>query len=254
MTERKDSRPLQEIEGGNLWKMTKATFEVMPGAEFGRTLTEAIALSNRFGWQDYGEKGALISFEFNGVTVSVRKDSDPQLVRRDWGRALDGYIGKKVGPYPKMELTEEDRANDARVAAENERKSQQRHTKYVAKEEAKRQRVEARLVGATPMEVSDEDAWNLTRKVNKDGYAGAVISYLERWARLMQVELAKGRKLEEVADSTSQDADLEGITGFQYGVAVTILSRVWSHGEELRKWHNLRYQIGNEGEKANASG
>lgn len=39
-----------------------------------------------------------------------------------------------------------------------------------------------------------------------------------------------------------------------YGCAVSILSQVWIHGEELRRWHNLDSQIGTEGEKANESG
>ena len=38
-----------------------------------------------------------------------------------------------------------------------------------------------------------------------------------------------------------------------YG-AVSTLSKVWEHGEELRRWSNLDLQIGNEGEKANESG
>lgn len=37
-------------------------------------------------------------------------------------------------------------------------------------------------------------------------------------------------------------------------MAVVVLTKCWSRGEELRRWHNLDTQIGNEGEKANASG
>ena len=39
-----------------------------------------------------------------------------------------------------------------------------------------------------------------------------------------------------------------------YGWAVAQIARVWAHGEALRRWHNLDTQIGNEGERANASG
>jgi deoxyribonuclease V len=38
------------------------------------------------------------------------------------------------------------------------------------------------------------------------------------------------------------------------GCAMSILSQVWVHGEQLRRWHNLKTQIRNEGEKANESG
>ena len=56
------------------------------------------------------------------------------------------------------------------------------------------------------------------------------------------------------AEEASHIADTEGITGFQYGCAVGILSQVWVHGEKLRRWHNLDRQIGNEGELANEKG
>ena len=62
------------------------------------------------------------------------------------------------------------------------------------------------------------------------------------------------KNLEDVADATSQEADVEGITGFMYGCAVSTLSRCWKHGEQLRRWHNINTQLGNEGEKANESG
>lgn len=54
--------------------------------------------------------------------------------------------------------------------------------------------------------------------------------------------------------SASHTADTEGVTGFMYGCAVTQLYWHWVHGEELRRWHNLDTQIGDEGEKANESG
>jgi hypothetical protein len=78
--------------------------------------------------------------------------------------------------------------------------------------------------------------------------------YAERWAYLMEHEMEEGKKLVDIAKTTSHTADEEGITGFMYGCAVSILSRVWIHGEELRRWHNLDTQIGHEGERANEKG
>lgn len=43
------------------------------------------------------------------------------------------------------------------------------------------------------------------------------------------------------ADKLSYDADTEGITGFMYGCAVSILSQCWEYGQYLRKWHNKEY-------------
>ena len=58
----------------------------------------------------------------------------------------------------------------------------------------------------------------------------------------------------DVANECSNEADTEGITGFMYGAAVSVLASCWEHGEELRRWHNLKTQIRDEGEKANESG
>lgn len=99
-----------------------------------------------------------------------------------------------------------------------------------------------------------EDAWKCCIKNNQDPYGKASINYAQRWAEAMEREIAEGRSISEVAERTSHEADTEGITGFMYGCAVSVLSGVWEHGEELRQWHNLDTQIGNEGEEANKSG
>ena len=96
--------------------------------------------------------------------------------------------------------------------------------------------------------------WDKTVAANDDPYGKAGVSYTQRWAEMMEAKLEAGEKLEDIADKTSHEADTEGITGFMYGCAVSILSQVWEHGEELRRWHNKDVQIGDEGDKANESG
>jgi hypothetical protein len=87
------------------------------------------------------------------------------------------------------------------------------------------------------------------------GYITAIFDFAELWASKMEEEMAAGRALEDVAEKLSYEAaKVDGITGFQYGLAVNILSQYWVHGERLRLWHNLARQIGNEGERANAEG
>jgi hypothetical protein len=105
------------------------------------------------------------------------------------------------------------------------------------------------------MKISNEQAWNEWVEANTDSYYGAgVIRYAERWAELIESELADGKTLEAVADRTSHEADTEGITGFMYGAAVAVLASSWEHGDQLRRWHNLATQIRDEGERANESG
>lgn len=104
------------------------------------------------------------------------------------------------------------------------------------------------------LELIDEAGWQTCKDNNQDPYGNAVVTYAERWARLMQIEMAKGKKLEDIAKPMSYEADLEGITGFQYSYAVQVLAKCWKHGKQLRRWHNLETQLENEGEMANESG
>ena len=93
----------------------------------------------------------------------------------------------------------------------------------------------------------------LARRADQRNF-GAVMTYAERWARMMEARMAKGERIADIADECSHLADEEKISGFMYGAAVSTLARVWKHGEALRMWHNLKTQIGTEGEKANESG
>ena len=104
------------------------------------------------------------------------------------------------------------------------------------------------------MRLKDEKGWLETVQANQDSYGGAGVRYAWRWADMMESKIAQGESLEDIAEETSHQADTEGITGFLYGCAVSILSQVWLHGEELRRWHNVSVQLRNEGDVANESG
>jgi hypothetical protein len=145
--------------------------------------------------------------------------------------------------------------------AESERRSEEYRKSPAGIEAARRAEVararadEARAQGILPFIKSDPDAWDECVRVNDDGgYGACAIRYAARWANLMERRIDDGEALEDIADECSRDADLEGITGFMYGCAVGILSKVWRHGEQLRRWHNLNTQIGTEGERANEEG
>jgi hypothetical protein len=110
------------------------------------------------------------------------------------------------------------------------------------------------IKNAPPIELRDEQLWKESLAKNQDPYGAGVYRYAETWARMMQKRVAEGESVAFAAQATRFVADKEGITGFMYGCAVSILAACWVHGEELRRWHNLDSQIGNEGEKANESG
>lgn len=99
-----------------------------------------------------------------------------------------------------------------------------------------------------------EDDWQSWVDANEDPYGKAIMRYAARWASMMEAKISEGDELEKIADKTSHEADIEGITGFMYGAAVSMLSQVWIHGEQLRQWHNIKTQFHDEGEKANESG
>jgi hypothetical protein len=108
------------------------------------------------------------------------------------------------------------------------------------------------------MKVKDETEYLDWKNKNIDGYGSAIFRYAEAWADLMEEKIDTSspiqNQINSIADQLSRDADTEGITGYMYGIAVSVLAHCWIYGEELRRWHNLDCQIGDEGERANESG
>ena len=90
------------------------------------------------------------------------------------------------------------------------------------------------------MKFKNEEGWKEGIKNNQDGYGKAVYDYAEWWANKMEKLIEEGKLLEEIWEKSSFDEPF-GITGFQYGCAVGILSELWIHGEQLKKLHNTHY-------------
>ena len=82
---------------------------------------------------------------------------------------------------------------------------------------------------------------------SRDEYSKCVIDLMIRWANLMEEHIAKGEKISDIATGTFNEADTEGITGFQYGCCVNLLRQLWEHGDELNRWHNSEYGYNGEG-------
>ena len=178
-------------------------------------------------------RNCLVTFNFNGIDLTVTPEADAGLIEEEYHR-------------------EQSLADEKYMASPEYKRRQEEWAREAAEQQAKR---EAALVGApAQMTLRDPEAWKASVDRNSDPYGAAGHTYAERWARMMEAEMSRGKKLEDVAEECSHLADEEGITGFMYGCAVSILSAVWSHGEELRRWHNLKTQLRDEGEKANESG
>lgn len=196
-----------------------------------------------------------VQCEFNGVTIYADANSDAALLYRDWSRALSGYIPSPVGPHPAHRLTSAELASDAEIEKQNEVRRAESDRQWREKAARERAEYDAALAAAPVME-RDEAKWQEGIVAQKgDGYGLGVYGFAEAWARLMQARMAEGKSLAEIADECSSLADKGfGITGFMYGCAVSALAHCWKHGEELRRWHNLKTQIKDEGKRANESG
>ena len=93
-----------------------------------------------------------------------------------------------------------------------------------------------------------QKVWEKMVKENsRDPYGICIVTYARRWAKLMQTLIEDGSSLEEVAEQSSYDADLEGVTCFMYSQALSSLCKSWKYGEELRQWHNKEYGYAGEG-------
>lgn len=96
---------------------------------------------------------------------------------------------------------------------------------------------------STELEFNDEESkvnWEKFVESNsKDIFGFGAMTYARRWAKYMQYLMKKDNKtVFQIAEKASQASDIDGITGFMYGYAVSVLSQCWKHGKELSRWHN----------------
>jgi len=205
--------------------MKTKKIDILAGNTITEACKEAVMLANK--------KKMLIEFKFNDQIITASPRDNPETLSNNY-------------------ITESHRKHQEYINSDEYKMKQ---AEYERKELEKKEKLNTYLKdGPTKMTLKDESGWLAACKANTDPYGGAVIVYAEQWARLMEVRISKGEQLQSIAEECSHLADTDGLTGFMYGCAVSILSSVWIHGKELRKWHNIANQISNEGEKANDNG
>jgi len=105
------------------------------------------------------------------------------------------------------------------------------------------------------MPINNKKLWNECVKVNKDSYGKACVDVAREAMRLLDTpdykEIDDVHALISVA---SNNAEIEGITGFMVGCVASMIATHHSRGEDFRVKWNLKYQIRDEGEQANKSG
>lgn len=190
------------------------------------------------------DRNIVVEFNFNGVKCLVDKDTNLDYLLRDYSNSWT-MEWKTVGTNCLAKYDKETQAKFKQLTKIKEEKAAKEAEEYRKKEAAEKTLFDTKIDGVK-LELKDIEFWNKSREANIDPYGNAALDYAEGWAKLMQVEIAKGNKLIDIADKTSHELGFMGITGFMYGCAVNILYHCWIHGEELRKWHNKEY--GHEGE------
>ncbi len=187
------------------------------------------------------EREVTVEFEFNGVKCLVDKTTDLHHIYRDYCNA-HMMEWKEVGPncvYEYDSATLQELANRKKQSEERQEKQRQ---EWDAKDKAQREAFEEATKGIE-LDLSDIEGWKKSREANSDGYGGAAMDYAEGWGKLMQIEVSKGKTIEWCYGYTQDGLGFLGISGFQFGCAVGILSQTWKHGEELRKYHNKKYGV-----------
>ena len=187
------------------------------------------------------ESGMIVEFEFNGVTCLVNSETNLDWLCRDYSnswtmewKAVGPYCVEKYLPEVEAELKEKTMIKEAKEAKEwHERR---------AKEAREKKEFEEKVKGVE-LELSGPDGWKKAREVNSDGYGAAALDYAEGWAKLMQIEIAKGKTLAECYDYTQKGLGFLGISGFQFGAAVSTLAAYWKYGPALKIVHNRKYGV-----------
>jgi hypothetical protein len=201
------------------------TYDAMPGERIDKACEAMVELANR--------TGEPVTMEFNEIPLDAAPGSDPKAIA-------------------------------ASYSAEMQRRSDEYHAspeyaqrqKEAAEAQAVKEREQAAALATAPEKptLTSNEAWDNWYAQQGDPYGQAIFHFAAKWARIMEARMAAGAKLEDCADEACSLADDDGITGFMYGAAVSTLAKLWVHGEELRRWHNLKTQVRGEGERANESG
>ena len=183
----------------------------------------------------------IVEFEFNGVVCLVDNETNIDWLHRDYSNSWT-MKWKKVGPNCKSKYDINTRLLLNKRKKIEELKSAKRQEIYRRKEE-KEQSQFAKKTKGIELDLKNVEQWNKSRQINSDGYGKAALDYAECWAKLMQIEIAKGETISKCYDYTQNGLGFLGITGFQFGCAVSILSQTWKYGDELRKVHNKKYGV-----------
>lgn len=196
------------------------------------------------------EENCFIKSELNKSFVVVAGDSDADLILRDVRRAEKGYIPERVGPYPEInpseeEIAEENECNIARDIAEKKYSViQKREYGKISKKQLEELKKE--IATCPPMERNEEEWQKGINEQKGSEYGLACYEFAEYWARLMQKGISEGKQLKYIAEDCAAKVNIYFSTsGAMYGLIRGILiHKPWKHQKEFKKWNQKRDSYG----------
>lgn len=196
------------------------------------------------------EENCFIKSELNKSFFVVAGDSDANLILRDVRRAEKGYIPERVGPYPEINPSEEEIAEEREcdiardIANEKYSAIQKRESGKIEKKQLEELKKE--IATCPPME-RDEEEWQKGIDEQEGSEWGLICyNFAEYWAILMQKEISKGKKLKYIAEDCADKVNIPfSVSGATYGLIRSVLiSRPWKHQKEFQKWNKKRDSYG----------
>lgn len=216
-----------------------ATLDTMPGciiSSFAKVVAGCFDEDSNFVSEllksfacDEGTEFTGIKFEFNGVTIFVTKENaDADKIYAEWQVGMEANAQKH------------------RLKEEAYMKTPEYCTEKALKLVCCKEIIEKDVIAvdeATELQFKDEEAaknWEKWVADNsKDRYSLAVVTYARRLGKYMQYLMERHNKtVVDIVENASCASDIEGITDYMYGCAISMLEQCWKYGEELSKWHN----------------
>jgi hypothetical protein len=180
----------------------------------------------------------MVHAELNGTVMGVWQDDTVQTAIERWEALREAEAKAAEAKRKEYEASPEYAAAQAAAKAQQEAEDKRRQ--------------ELLSLAPNGPTFTDPGGWEKTVENNTDPYGAATVSYANMWAQMMEGLINQGSALKDIAEECSYIADTDGITGFMYGCAVSILSHYWKYGSDLNAWHNDKY--GDQGEEATKSG
>ncbi|WKZ25183.1 MAG: hypothetical protein QY321_02005 [Patescibacteria group bacterium] len=184
-------------------------------------------------------EGKVVETDFNGVVISVKSDSNTDLIIRDLNRAFLGFIPRIVGPYPNTELS----CKHIFLVKDIDMQKIMEEEEKILSKMKERGKLWRDLFECPPMEFKNESN---TRRNWKNAISAVpkmkeTYFFVEAWARFMQKTLQEKAMVngdhlyfEDVERDFHKTAKLFGIKKGKVEVILRTLIDHWRYASLLQ--------------------